>query len=50
VAAWERALAAWQTTPPTEHDDEVVAKLEKKLHDLKVRLARETQAPKKPQP
>ena len=50
VAAWGRALAAWQTTPPTEHDDEVVAKLEKKLHDLKVRLARETQAPKKPQP
>ena len=50
VAAWERALAAWQTTPPTEHDEEIVAKLEKKLHELKVRLARETQAPKKPQP
>ena len=50
VAAWERALSAWQTTPPTEHDDEIVAKLEKKLHELKVRLARETQAPKKPQP
>jgi len=50
VAAWERALAAWANTPPTEHDEEAVAKLEKKLHELKVRLARETQAPKKPQP
>jgi tetratricopeptide (TPR) repeat protein len=49
VAAWERALAAWQTTPPTEYDGDVVAKLEKKLHELKVRLARETQAaPKRP--
>jgi tetratricopeptide (TPR) repeat protein len=50
VAAWERALAAWQTTPPTEYDGEVVAKLEKKLHDLKVRLARETQTAPKQRP
>ncbi|MCI0404371.1 MAG: tetratricopeptide repeat protein [Acidobacteria bacterium] len=50
VSAWERAMAAWQTTPPTEYDGDVVAKLEKKLHELKVRLAREMQSsPKRPQ-
>ncbi len=50
VSAWERAVAAWQTAPPTEYDGDLVAKLEKKLHELKVRLAREMQSsPKRPQ-
>lgn len=49
VAAWERALASWQISPPTDYDGEAVAKLESKLHDLKLRLARETKAPKKSQ-
>ena len=49
AAEWERALAAWQMTSPTEHDGEAVAKLEDKLHTVKTRLARETGkgAPKK---
>ncbi|HXE74840.1 MAG TPA: tetratricopeptide repeat protein [Candidatus Xenobia bacterium] len=49
AAQWERALAAWQMTSPTEHDSEAVAKLEDKLHSVKLRLARESGkgAPKK---
>jgi tetratricopeptide (TPR) repeat protein len=42
AAEWERALAAWQATSPTEHDSDAVAKLEDKLHTVKLRLARET--------
>ncbi len=42
AAEWERALAAWQATSPTEHDSDAVAKVEDKLHTVKLRLARET--------
>jgi tetratricopeptide (TPR) repeat protein len=42
AAQWERALAAWQATSPTEHDSDAVAKVEDKLHTVKMRLARET--------
>lgn len=43
LEAWERAYQEWQRVPETEFDHEAFARLEEKLHDLKVRLARETQ-------
>ncbi|MBI2956375.1 MAG: tetratricopeptide repeat protein [Acidobacteria bacterium] len=43
VQAWERALEEWKQTPQVEFDAEAVARLEEKLHSLKVRLAKETQ-------
>lgn len=41
--AWERAHEEWQRAPQTEFDREAFARLEEKLHRLRLRLARETQ-------
>jgi tetratricopeptide (TPR) repeat protein len=38
---WQRSLREWDLSPKSEFDSEDVAKLRKKLDDVKVRLARE---------
>lgn len=39
---WEIAVNEWRSNAPSDHDDEAVAKIQKKLESAKVRLARET--------
>ena len=41
--AWERSRQEWDRATPTELDPEAVARLEDKLRNLKLRLAKETQ-------
>jgi tetratricopeptide (TPR) repeat protein len=42
IAQWQSALREWQAGPPSDLDHAEVAKVQKKLDDAKVRLARET--------
>jgi len=42
IAQWESSLKEWQVSAPSDLDHEEVAKVQKKLDDAKVRLARET--------
>lgn len=44
VAAWERSLAEWASTGPSDKDDKEIAKVQKKLDTAKARLARESTA------
>ena len=44
IAQWQSALKEWQTSSPSEMDHSEVAKVQKKLDEAKVRLARETGA------
>jgi tetratricopeptide (TPR) repeat protein len=44
IAQWQAALKEWQTSSPSDMDHAEVAKVQKKLDDAKVRLARETGA------
>ncbi len=46
IAQWQSSLKEWQTGPPSEMDPAEVAKVQKKLDDAKVRLARETRTAK----
>lgn len=39
---WEIAVAEWRSNAPSDRDDEAVAKIQKKLENAKVRLARES--------
>jgi tetratricopeptide (TPR) repeat protein len=48
IAQWQSSLKEYQTSAPSEQDHADVAKIQKKLEDAKVRLARETGA-KQPQ-
>jgi tetratricopeptide (TPR) repeat protein len=41
ISQWEIALRLWNSAPPSEHDPEQVAEVERKLEGAKVRLARE---------
>ena len=42
ILQWQNSLKEWQASAPTEVDHAEVAKVQKKLDDAKVRLARET--------
>ncbi|MEJ7607210.1 MAG: tetratricopeptide repeat protein [Bryobacteraceae bacterium] len=46
IAEWEKSLVEWQHASPSENDPAEVAKVSKKLEGAKVRLAKETRAPK----
>ncbi len=48
IAQWQSSIKEYQTSAPSEQDHSEVAKIQKKLDDAKVRLARETGA-KQPQ-
>jgi tetratricopeptide (TPR) repeat protein len=41
ISQWEIALRLWHAAPPSEHDPEQMAEVERKLEGAKVRLARE---------
>jgi len=41
AAHWERALDEWNKTVPAEVDDDLMAKVAKKLESAKVKLAKE---------
>lgn len=49
IAQWQSSLKEWQTSAPSDVDHGEVAKVQKKLEDAKVRLARETGTAKQPQ-
>jgi tetratricopeptide (TPR) repeat protein len=42
IAQWEIAVREWQSAAPSEMDPKAVAKIEQKLENAKVRLARES--------
>jgi Flp pilus assembly protein TadD len=42
IAQWQSSLKEWQASSPSELDHSEMAKVQKKLEDAKVRLARET--------
>ena len=44
IAQWQAALKEWQSSSPGDMDHTEMAKVQKKLEDAKVRLARETGA------
>jgi tetratricopeptide (TPR) repeat protein len=44
IAQWQSSLREWQAGPPSDLDHTEMAKVQKKLEDAKVRLARETGA------
>ena len=44
IAQWQSSLKEWQTSSPTDLDHAEMSKVQKKLEDAKVRLARETGA------
>ena len=41
IATWERSLSEWTVAAPSEKDEKEVAKVQKKLDNAKVRLAKE---------
>jgi tetratricopeptide (TPR) repeat protein len=46
ILQWQNSLKEWNSNAPTEVDHAEVAKVQKKLDDAKVRLARENGSPK----
>ena len=50
AAEWEKSLAEWRRTPPTESEADKVAQLEQKLSSLKHRLAQEKASGETPAP
>jgi tetratricopeptide (TPR) repeat protein len=48
IAQWQSSLKEWQTSAPSELDHTEMAKVQKKLEDAKVRLARETGSKQQP--
>lgn len=44
IAQWQTSLKEWQSSPPSELDRSEVSRIQKKLEDAKVRLAKETGA------
>jgi len=44
IQQWQNSLREWQAGPPSDMDHTEMAKVQKKLEDAKVRLARETGA------
>jgi tetratricopeptide (TPR) repeat protein len=49
IAQWQSSLKEWQSSAPSDLDHSEVAKVQKKLEDAKVRLARETGTAKQQQ-
>lgn len=49
ITQWEQALNEWRNSAPSDKDDEAVTKVEKKIEGARVRLARESGDPKRPQ-
>lgn len=45
ISQWQNSLKEYQTSAPSDQDHADVAKIQKKLEDAKVRLARETRQP-----
>jgi tetratricopeptide (TPR) repeat protein len=48
IAQWQSSLKEWQTSAPSELDHTEIGKVQKKLEDAKVRLARETGSKQQP--
>ena len=48
IAQWESSLKEWEVSAPSERDHTEVAKVQKKLDDAKIRLARENGSMKQP--
>ncbi len=48
IAQWQASLKEWQSSSPSELDQNEVAKVQKKLESAKVRLARESNSAKQP--
>jgi len=48
IAQWQSSLKEWQTSAPGDMDHAEVAKVQKKLEDAKIRLARESGTTKQP--
>jgi tetratricopeptide (TPR) repeat protein len=48
IAQWQSSLKEWQASAPSDQDHSEVAKVQKKLDDAKVRLARESGSAKQP--
>jgi tetratricopeptide (TPR) repeat protein len=48
IAQWQNSLKEWQLSAPSDLDHTEVAKVQKKLDDAKVRLARENGSAKQP--
>ncbi len=46
ISQWERAIVEWQSSSPAEADPAEVARIQKKVENAKVRLARETSSRK----
>ncbi|MCL4852192.1 MAG: tetratricopeptide repeat protein [Bryobacteraceae bacterium] len=44
IAQWELSLREWRTSAPSEQDAHEIAKIQKKLENARVRLARESSA------
>ncbi len=42
ITQWQNSLKEWQTSPPSEMDHSEVARIQKRLEDARVRLAKET--------
>ena len=42
IAQWQSSLKEWQTSPPSEMDHSEVTRIQKRLEDARVRLAKET--------
>lgn len=49
IAQWQTSLKEWQSSPPSEMDHSEVTRIQKRLEDAKVRLARENGAGKQNQ-
>lgn len=47
ITLWERSIAEWQASAPSEVDQAEIAKIQKKVEGAKVRLAREAAPSKK---
>jgi hypothetical protein len=47
ITLWERSIAEWQASAPSEVDPAEIAKIQKKVEGAKVRLAREAAPDKK---
>lgn len=49
ISQWERAVVEWQSNAPSETDEAEISKIQKKLENAKVRLAKESSAVPKQQ-
>ncbi len=45
ISQWERSVAEWKATPPSDQDTAEIAKVQKKLDSGRVKLAQQTSSP-----